>query len=251
MPGVSNFEFIRRHHLRTFLPRLGYGEMEDNSCRGGICEAARMARLDFIVNAVYNAEHEVMALVAGDFEKAHQAGVQMCLDECGVTVEPNTDVTIVSAFPYYEGGQITKPLIPAAMVTKEGGTVILFASTIHGGRLPEAFLEASDAVWKQVEGDLAKTVIAFIKQDRLIIPDGPLDFNAATYLNLLILSRVKVIVVSPDITNEQAQRIGFDYAPTIEEAVKTVSVRLPRATVNILPSGGMIVPFVKEPLTFS
>ena len=251
MPGVSDFEFIRRHHLSTFLPRPFLGETYGNPCRDGIREVARLARLDFIVNAVYNAQHEVMAIVVGDVEKAHHVGVQMSLEEYGVKVEPSADVTIISAFPYDEGNQIIKPLIPGAMVTKKGGTIILVAPAIHGGRLPEPLLNAFDAVWAQVNGDPAKTAVECIKQGRLIVRGGPLDLNAAAYLNLLILSRVRVILVSPDVTTEQAARLGFEYAPTIERAIKMVAAKVPDATVNILPSGGMIVPLVKDNLVFS
>ncbi len=251
MPGVSDFESIRRHHMSTFLPRPHLGETTDNSCREGICNAARLARLDFIVNAVYNAEHEVMGIVAGDFEKAHQAGVEMSLKEYGVEIEPKTDVTIISAFPYDEGNQIIKPLIPGAMATKGKGTVILVAYDIRGGCLPEQMLAAYDMVWAQVESDPAKTAIDCITQNRLIVQGGPLDLNAASFLNLLILSQVQVILVSPDVTAKQAARIGFDYAPTIEEAIGMVSAKIPLATVNILPLGGMIVPLVKEKLSFA
>ena len=251
MPGVSDFESIRRHHMSTFLPRLHLGETIGNLCRDGICNAARLAQLDFIVNAVYNSELEVMAIVAGDCEKAHQAGVEMSLKEYGVEIEQKADVTIISAFPYDEGNQIIKPLIPGAMVTKGGGTIILVAYDIQGGRLPEQMLSAFDIVWAQVEKDPARTAIDCITQNRLIIQDGPLDLNAAAFLNLLILSQVQVILVSPDVTAEQAVRIGFDCAPTIEEAIRVVSMRIPRATVNILPLGGTIVPLIKEQLTFA
>jgi lactate racemase len=251
MPGVSDFESIRRHHMSTFLPRPYLGETKDNPCREGICSAARLARLDFIINAVYNAEHEVMAIVAGDPEKAHQAGVEMSLKEYGVEIDPKTDVTIISAFPYDVGNQIIKPLIPAAMATKGMGTVILVAFNIQGGHLPEEMLNAFDMVWAQVEGDPAKTALDCIRQNRLIVKGGPLDLNAASFLNLLILSQVRVILVSPDVTAEEAARIGFDYAPTIEQAIGTVKAKIPQATVNILPLGGMIVPVVKEKLSFA
>ncbi|MFC1535425.1 nickel-dependent lactate racemase [Thermodesulfobacteriota bacterium] len=228
MPGVSDFEFIRRHHMTTFLPRPFLGEAEGNPCRDGINEAARLADLNFIVNTVYNTEHEIMAIVAGDFEKAHQAGVRMGLDEYAVEIDPKADVTLISAYPYDEGNQIIKPLIPGAMVTKKGGTVILFASAIHGGRLPEPMLSAFDEVWAQVKGDPAETAIDCISHDRLIVKGGPLDFNAAAYLSLLIFSRVKVILVTKDATKEDAARVGFDYAPTIEEAIETVAAKTGR-----------------------
>jgi nickel-dependent lactate racemase len=250
MPGVSDLEFIRRHHMDTFLPRVRLGETTDNPGRDGIIEAARLAGLDFIVNAVYNAEHEVMDVVAGDFEKAHQAGIEMSMQEYALKIDPTADVTIISAYPYDEGNQIIKPLIPGAMVTKKGGTVILFASHLQGGRLPEPMLSAFDEVWAQVKGDPVDMAIDCIKQNRLIVKGGPIDLNAASFLNLLILGRVHVILVSKDATEEQAARVGFDYASTIPQAIAMLAGKVSDATVNILPSGGMIVPIVKELITF-
>lgn len=251
MPGVSDFESIRRHHMSTFKPRVQLGQTADNPFREGICNAARLARLDFIVNAVYSAEDEVMAIVAGDVEKAHQRGVEMSLEEYGVEVEPKTDVTIISAYPYDEGNQIIKPLVPAAMATKDKGTIILVASDIRGGSLPEQMLIAYDRIWAQVESDPAKTAIDCIMNNRLIVEGGPIDHNLAAYLILLILSRVRVVLVSPYVNIRQAARIGFGYAPTIEEAIGMVAAKVPRATVSIVPLGGMVVPLVKEELTFT
>jgi lactate racemase len=250
MPGVSDFESIRRHHLSTFLPRPGFARMEGNVGRSGMIVAARLARLDFIVNAVYNAQHDVMEIVAGDVEKAHEAGVLMSLKEYSVKVGESADVTIICAFPYDEGNQIIKPLVPAAIITKKGGNIIMVAPSIRGGRLPEPLLEAFDAIWGQFHCDAAKGAIECIKEGKLIIPGGPLDFNAAAYLNLLLLDRVHVTLVSPDVTREQAARLGFDYAPTIERAIESVVAVAPHATVNILPSGGMVVPLVDDVFAF-
>jgi nickel-dependent lactate racemase len=250
MPGVSDFESIRRHHLSTFLPRPGFARMEGNAGRRGMIEAARLARLDFIINAVYNAQHDVMTIVAGDVEEAHEAGVRMSLREYSAKVDQSADVTIISAFPYEEGNQIIKPIIPAALVTKKGGTIVMVAPSIHGGRLPEPLLEAFDTIWAQFHCDAAKGAIECIKEGRLIIPSGPLDFNAAAYLNMLLLNRVRVTLISPDVTKEQAARLGFGYAQSIEQAIHEVANHVPDATVNILPSGGMVVPLVKEVFSF-
>ena len=104
--------------------------------------------------------------------------------------------------------------------------------------------------WAQVKGDPVEMAIDCIRNDRLIVKGGPLDFNAAAFLNLLILGKVHVILVSKDATTEQASRLGLDYASTIEQAIEMVFSKVSDATVNILPSGGMIVPLVQEPMTF-
>jgi hypothetical protein len=77
-----------------------------------------------------------------------------------------------------------------------------------------------------------------------------MDFNCAMDLTLLYLSRVKVILVSKDADEEQAARLGFGFAHSLDQAIAKVLKDLPEATVNILPSGGLIIPVVSEAMIF-
>ena len=83
-----------------------------------------------------------------------------------------------------------------------------------------------------------------------MVPNAPMDFNCAIYLTLLFLSRVKVILVSKDANREQAARLGFEYAATLEEAVGMLARKIPEAGINILPSGGLIIPLVENDMVF-
>ena len=83
------------------------------------------------------------------------------------------------------------------------------------------------------------------------IINAPMDFNCALNLTLLYLSRVKIILVCQDADKEQAARMGFGYADSLSEAFSKVAKKVPGATVNILPSGGLIVPLKKEPLSWT
>ncbi|MBW1713487.1 MAG: nickel-dependent lactate racemase [Deltaproteobacteria bacterium] len=253
MPGVSNFEAIRDHHLATLIaPGTALGNMIGNPFREEICQAARLAGLDFIVNAVYNSQEQVKGVVCGHFEKAHQRGVELSLKEYAVEINQDAEVSIVSAFPFEEGPQLMKPLLPGIMVTKKGGTVILYAGTITGGQLPDPFLSAFDYTFSQIEGrDPAQTAVEYLNQRKLMVPAAPMDFNCAIYLTLFYLSRVRIILTSPDATADQAARLKFDYAADIDQALKMAAADFPRAKVNILPSGGLIVPLVKEALTLA
>jgi nickel-dependent lactate racemase len=209
-----------------------------------------LAKLDFIVNAVYDSKERVKGVVAGHFEKAHSVGAAMCFDECSVEFSDAADVTIASTFPYTEGPQLMKPLGPATAVTRKGGTVILFASAIRGGRVPEPFLKSFDTAFAICDKDAKQLVLDCLRDRSVIVPDAPMDFNCALDLTLLYLSRVNVILVSKDADAEQAARLGFSFAPSLDQAIGKVSRDLPQATVNILPSGGLIIPVVSEAMNF-
>jgi nickel-dependent lactate racemase len=250
-PGVANLEAIRNHHIELMIAEgAQLGNLRSNPFHEEISEAARLAKLDFIVNAVYDLNEQVTAIVAGHFEKAYSVGADMCFEKCAVKFNAAADITIASTFPYTEGPQLMKPLGPATAVTKKGGTVILFASDIQGGRVPEAFLQAFDTAFAMGGKDLRKAVLEFVRDRRLIFPDGAMDFNAALNTTLLFLSRVNVVLVSKDADEEQAGRLGFSFAHSLDEAIKKVSKDVHEATVNILPSGGLIIPVVNEGMMF-
>lgn len=250
MPGVANYEAIREHHIAYMMaPGTCLGNLQNNNFFKETCEVARKAKLNFIINAIFNSREEVKAIVSGHFEKAHRFGADICLREFAVKVEQTADVSIVSAFPYDEGPQIMKPLGPATMVTKPGGTVILYV-TVRGGRLPDNLVQAFDTAFDLCEGDPKRLVLDYLCEGKLIVPNAPMDFNCALDIALLYLSRVKVIMVAQDIDKAQAARLGFGHSNSLEEAIQMVSRDVPCADVNILPAGGLVIPIMKEELRF-
>jgi lactate racemase len=250
-PGIANYEAIRKHHIALMVAGgVSLGNVGSNPFRDEIWEAGRLAKLDFIINAVYDFNENVTGIVAGHFDKAHEFGAGLCLKEVGVHFNQLADVTITSAFPYTEGPQIMKPLCPAAMVTKKGGIVILYADEIKGGRLPTPLLEAFDTAFSISSGDMRQTVFDFLRRGELILPNAPMDFNAALNTTLLYLSRVKILLVSKVVDEHQAARLGFGYASSVQKAIEKVAEDIPKAAANILPSGGMVLPLLPESMRF-
>ena len=252
MPGVSNYEFIRDHHLATLIARgTALANTTNNPFRAEINQAAEAAGLNLIINAVYNAQEQVRDIVCGHHEAAHRLGVEQSLAEYAVELNQEADISLVSTFPYDEGPQLIKPLLPGTMITRPGGTVVLFAPKIVGGSIPEPMLAAFDHTFDQLTGDPGRMAVDYLNQRRLVVPQAPMDFNCAIYLTLLYLSRVRVVFVSPDADEAQARRLGFGYAPDLARAIDRLGREKPEAKVNILPSGGLIVPLVEKELVFN
>ncbi|MCX7635920.1 MAG: lactate racemase domain-containing protein, partial [Syntrophales bacterium] len=242
MPGVANFDAIREHHM-TYLtdPLARAGRLDGNPCFEEILPVARKANLHFIVNTVYNGREAVKAVVSGDFDKALRQGAALTRREIEVKIDQEADVTLASTFPYDEGPQIIKPLGPAAAMTRRGGTVVLLAS-LRNGKLPDLLLKAFDRIFDLSKGDPESFVYRHVRERRPFVPEISMDFNCALGLTLLYLTRVKVILVSRDVTREDTSRLGFDYAASLEEAMERVSQDQPVAQVNIIPAGGLILP---------
>ena len=246
-PGVANYEAIRDHHCALMIAKgSSLGNIRENSFQKEICQAGRLAKLDFLVNVIYDSNEKAKEVVAGDFVKAHTEGMNMSLSEFAVRFDERADVTITSAFPHTEGPQITKSLHAATKVTRPGGIVVLYARTIRGG-FPEAFLSAFDTAFANSQGDPTQLVLDSCREGKPIVPSAPMDFNAALNLTLLNLSRVnKIILVSRDAHAKQAARMGFGYSDGLGKAIKMVSRQVPEATVNILPAGGLVIPLVEQ-----
>jgi len=252
LPGIAGWDTIRRHHVAlTIAHGVTLGNLKGNPFHDDITEAGRLGKLDFIINVVYDADEDVKAIVAGDFEKAFAFGARLCEKELGVRFDRAADVTIASAFPYTEGPQVMKPLCPATMVTKKGGVVIIFAPHIRGGRFPASLLDVFSGAHSRANRDTRGLVFDFLSRGELLIPDATMDFNSALNTVLLFLSRVKVLLVSKDADEQQAAQLGFAYAGSLDDAIAAVSRSLPDATVNILPLGGLVLPLVAEEMKFT
>jgi nickel-dependent lactate racemase len=247
LPGIAGYDSIKNHHIALMIGKgVVVGNVESNPFLNEIHEAGRLAKLDFIVNAVFDANEDVKTIVAGHFVEAHRAGVEICQKELGVHFDQPADVTLISAFPYTEGPQVMKPLATSNIVTKKGGVVILYASRIEGGQFAGPLLEAFDTAFTMAGGDPRRLVTDHIRNNKPIIPGIPMDFNSALNMTLLYVSRTRMVLVSEDSDEVQSARLGFEHANSVQGAIDKVANDVPSATVNILPLGGIVLPLVPE-----
>ncbi len=243
-PGVADFDAIREHHLRyTFHEGTGLGKTKGNIFYEQVCAIARSAKLDYIINSILDQKDQVYDLVSGDPVQAHLAGIEKSRDIICQKFTKKSDLTIITSFPYAEGPQIVKPLAPAAMVTKEGGCIILAADC--EGNLPDAFIESFERFHSRYGDNLLGGVLDHFENNRLIMEEGAIDFNMALAMTLAIQHRFKIILVSKDITREVGEKMGFIYAEDLHEAFDlSATICPPNTEVHIIPSGGVILPVV-------
>ena len=243
-PGIADFESIREHHLKyTFHEGTGLGKIEGNAFYEQICSIARAARLDYVINSILDQRDQVYDLVSGDPVQAHLAGIEKSKDIICQKFQKKSDVTIITSFPYAEGPQIVKPLAPAAMVTKEGGCIILSADC--EGNLPDAFVDSFERFHSKYSNNLLGGVLDHFEGNRLIMEGGAIDFNMALGMTLATQHRFKIILVSKDISKETGEKMGFMYEEDLEQAFKLSADICPlNPEVHIIPSGGVILPVI-------
>ncbi|MBN1631109.1 MAG: DUF2088 domain-containing protein, partial [Thermoleophilia bacterium] len=242
-PAVANFDAILEHHLKySFRGGSKIGQLQGNPFYEEVSALARAAGLDFVINSVLDHNDRLYRPVCGAPVEAHLAGVELCREILSMPFAGRSDVTIISAFPYSEGTQIMKPLAPATEITREGGTVILACD--YSVPLAESYVAGCERFRTAHAGRIRPAVLELFARSERILPDGAPEFNMSVAQALLGQHDFNIIVVSREMPRTTAERLGFGFAPTIEEAMVMAQQRHPTARVHVVPSGGVILPVV-------
>jgi nickel-dependent lactate racemase len=243
-PGVADFNSILHHHLKyTFHEGTGLGKIRGNIFYDEVCAITRSAKLDFVINSILDQKDQAYDLVSGDPVYAHLAGIEKSKDIIAQRFSRKADLTIITSFPYAEGPQIVKPLVPASIVTKEGGCIILAADCT--GNLPDDFIDSFETFHLKYGHNLLGGVMEYFENNRLIMDGGAIDFNMALGLTLALQHRFKIILVSKDIPRVTGEKMGFLYADNLEQAFElSETVCTPNPEVHVIPSGGVILPVI-------
>lgn len=135
LPAVSCSETIQHNHAMLVNPNARTGILEGNPIHIDMTEAARIAKVDFIVNVVENKKGEIVKAFAGDLEAAFFEGVKLVDEMYQVTIDRRADIVVVSAGGYPADMnlyQAYKGLDNALDAVKRGGVIILVAECLEG-----------------------------------------------------------------------------------------------------------------------
>ncbi len=135
LPGVSGAETIQHNHSMMLHTNAKTGILEDNPVHQDMTEAARLAKVDFIVNIVENSKGEIVRAFAGDLEQAFMEGVKLVDEMYRVRIDRRADIVVASA-----GGhpgdinlyQACKAIDNTLDAVKRGGVIILVAECPEG-----------------------------------------------------------------------------------------------------------------------
>lgn len=235
LPAVSGEETIKHNHAMLLHPKAKTGILEGNPVHEDMVEAAKLAKVDFILNVVINSEGEVVKAFAGDLEQAFYEGVKLVDEMYRITVNRRADIVVVSP-----GGhpvdvnlfQAYKGVDNALEIVKRGGVIILVAecSEGHGNQV---FYD-----WMFNFKDL-KTIEKRIKRNFV------LGGHKAYYL-MKALQKVQIILVSvmPDFYAMNIFKLKTARAvnDALNEAFNLVGKK---AKVWVMPYGNFTLPEVK------
>jgi lactate racemase len=240
-PGVADFDSILAHHLKyAFREGLEIGVIKGNPFYEEIRDITKKAGLDFIVNSVLDQNDDLYEVVCGGPVNAHLAGAEICKKIISQPFQKQSDVTLISAFPYSEGPQIMKPFAPASIITKKGGCIILFADV--STPIPDILIKTAATFREKYAPNLRAAVFDHFDQNRRISKKAAPEINMALGQLLLAQDRYKIILVTKDIDKETVERLGLYHADNAEQAFEISTRFYPRADVHVVPAGGVILP---------
>jgi len=135
LPAVSGEETIKHNHVMLLHPNARTGVLEGNPVHEDMVEAAKLAKVDFILNVVTNSKREIVKAFAGDLEQAFSEGVKVVDEMYRMSVDLKADIVVVSPGGYPADVnlfQAYKGIDSALEVVKRGGVVVLVAECPEG-----------------------------------------------------------------------------------------------------------------------
>ena len=235
LPAVSGEETIKNNHAMILDPNAKTGVLNGNPVHEDMLEAARLAKVSFVLNVVTNSKGEIVKAFAGDLEQVFYEGVKLVDEMYRISVDRRADIVIVSP-----GGapadlnlfQAYKGVDSALEIVKRGGAIILVAECPegHGNQVfYDWMVKFSDI--KAVEREIKRNFI--------------LGGHKAYYL-MRALQNHQIILVSsmPDYYAINIFKLKTARAvnDALNEAFKTVGKN---AKVWVMPYGNFTHPEVK------
>lgn len=232
IPGVAGRKTIDKNHMLVGRFEAKFGKIKGNLIRRDMEEAAKMAKLDLIINTLLNCANEIVAVFSGEPVKAHREGVKLSRKLFGVAIPRLADLVIASSHPRDETfGKSLKAVFSSDLATKPNGSIILIAPSYNGISYSEEFKQTL------LKGLSTKTLFKMINQGEL-----PGE-SCVLYLFSLIKQRKKIIVVSKHLSEENLHKIGLEFARTIDEALEKIKGK---KEVTVIPLGSVTLPILKH-----
>ena len=158
LPGIASFETMKFMHSYEMIdhPKVTNCLIAGNPFHDYGVRVAQRVGVDFILNVVINRRREIAGVFAGHFNHAHLAGCAMVRRHSVVALDQPVDLVITSGGGYPLDAtfyQISKALIGAKNILRQGGTILVacecreglgspdFCNIIHSVCTPREFFE--------------------------------------------------------------------------------------------------------------
>lgn len=138
LPGVASTESIVANHGKLCtISDSGtivldtWGRVDDNVQRLDMEEIARMAGLDFSINALCNMQRDTIGLYCGDLVEAHREGVKMARQVYACEAPSDADIVVANAYAKANEASLVVTL-GSKMLKESGGDLVVIGNIPEG-----------------------------------------------------------------------------------------------------------------------
>jgi nickel-dependent lactate racemase len=235
LPGIVDRETIRKNHAMIVHPDVDIAKTKGNPISDEMDEAARKARVDFLLNVVINDKKEIVKIVAGDLEKAYDEGWKACRDLYMVNFKKKADAVFACAGGYPKDVslyQSQKTINNAKLLLKDGGTIVLISECSEGigSDTFAKWLQEASSLDELLSTDPAKIVVG----------------GHTAVGNAKVLKKFDILVVSK-IPKAELESRFYEHSEGIDQAIKWVKEKHGEDFKSyVMPQGGLIYPCPEE-----
>lgn len=236
LPGVASAESVMSNHCGKLIGSefSRTGNLEGNPLHEDMVAAAKMCRLEYIVNVVIDAEKKIVKTFAGDTVKAHERGCAFVKEQCRVdAIKSDIVLTSNGGYPLDQNVyQSIKSMTAAEASVCDGGVVICVSKCNDGSGGDELVRWFS-------EGKSAREITD-------IILSTPPEKTKGDQWMAQILSRImlksKVIMVSDECSKEIIETMGMIWCDSIDSAIEKAYEIKPTANgITVIPDGISVI----------
>ena len=237
MPGICDRVTVLGNHCSAFIasPNARTGILEDNPLHKDMVAAAKIARLQYIVNVVIDEDKRVAAAFAGDPFLAHEAGCAFIKQYCRVKPIKKGDIVVTSngGAPLDQNVYQSVKGLTAAEAAAAEGAVLIISTLCNDGTGGESFFQAL----KNCESAKA------LEESVLKVPQDKTDPDQWEYQILVrILSRHRIIFVCDPALAETIRQMKMEFAPTVDAALDMAyAEKGPTAHLVVIPNGISVI----------
>lgn len=209
----------------------------ENPVRHEIETVALAAGLSYIVNVVLDGAGRVVSCVCGDPIEAFRVGAQNSMEIFGAPLQELADIVISESYPADANfWQAAKGVYSADLALKENGVLILITPCAEG----------VSAEHPQI---MEFGYRSFLDIENLVNRGEITDLTLAAHLvhvGRVIREKGHGILVSSGIGRETAEKIGFGWAATPQEALDfALQLKGENATIVAIKNGGELMPIIQ------
>ena len=242
LPGVASRKSCMASHFAVLNPGEGSGKnplattgnLEGNPVHQAMMEACKIVKPDLLLNTVLTPDKRIVAVFAGDWEKAHLEGCRYYAERFSVQIREVADLVIVSCggFPKdINFIQAHKSMEYGSRALRDGGVMILLAQCRDGYGHPGFFKWFRFGSLDDFESELRSNY----------------EINGQTaYSAMQKCKRFNIILVS-DLPRDEVVSMGITPVGSLDEALETAEAILGKDyRCYIIPEGAAVLPVLNN-----